>query len=137
MWKCPKCKREFRNKNQWHTCIQISDETLFLNKPEKVREIYDELYRACATFSDLITDTTKGCIYFVDKQRYLVIKPQKNGLILEFLLDREEDVFPVIKIHALGKGRFAHRIKLDDPQDINAQVMGWIEDAHKLLMGKD
>jgi hypothetical protein len=133
MWKCPKCKREFKIKNQWHSCIEVTPDQLFLNKPESVKDLYDTLFNVCSTFSDLKTDTTKSCIYFVDKHRYLVIKPQKTGLILEFLLDRKEDIFPVIKIYDLGKGRFAHRVKLDEPEDINDQLIQWIKDAFLLL----
>jgi len=130
MWQCPKCKRNFKTKNQWHSCVNISIDELFHNKPQKIKLIYAHLYQKCSSFCDLSTDTTKSCIYFISKHRYLVIKPQKDSLVLEFVLDRKEDIFPVIKIYDIGKGRFVHRIKLDHPDDINSQIIHWIKDAY-------
>ena len=70
-----------------------------------------------------------SCIYFVDKNRFLALKPQKTGLILEFILDRSEDIFPVIKIIQISKKQFVHRLKLEDIDDINDQIIAWIKEA--------
>jgi hypothetical protein len=137
MWKCPECERVFKTKNQSHSCVKMELDDLFLDKPQCIRQMYEKILSECSKFCKLTTDTTRSCIYFVDVERFLVVKPQKMGIILEFVLNRKYDVFPVIKIYDLGKGRYAHRLKLDDPREINAQVIHWIEDAHKLLSSKD
>jgi hypothetical protein len=129
MWKCPECDRTFHTKNQWHSCAKTSLEDLFLNKPKHLRLMYENLFAACSQFCELSIDTTKSCVYFVDGQRFLVIKPQKSGLILEFVLNETIDVFPVIKIYDLGKGRIVHRLKLDVLEDINAQIVSWLKQA--------
>jgi len=136
MWICPQCQREFKTKNQWHSCVKISPNDLLLSKPKQVRELYDRLVTQCSQFCQFKIDTTKSCIYFVSNHRFLVIKPQKSGIILEFLLDRKEDVFPVIKTFDIGKGRIVHYVKLDKPEDINDQIIGWINDAYQLLEEK-
>lgn len=133
MWKCPKCDRVFKTKNQSHSCVKIELDDLFLDKPLNIRQMYEKLHSECSKFSKLTTDTTRGCVYFVDVERFLVIKPQKNGLILEFVLNGKYDVFPVIKIYDLGKGRYAHRLKLDAPDDINEQVISWVMEAFLIL----
>ncbi len=130
MWECPKCQRKFKIKNQWHSCVTVPLDEFFHNKPKHIKLMYELLHEKCSSFGDLSTDTTKSCIYFVSNHRYLVIKPQKESLILEFVLDRKEDIFPVIKIYDIGKGRFVHRLKLDQPEDINQQIIQWMEDAY-------
>ena len=132
MWICPQCQREFKTKNQWHSCVTIPVEDLFINKPDSVKQLYELLVRKCRQFGEIKTDTTKSCIYFVSTHRYLAIKPQRNGLILEFALPQIEDIFPVIKIVKISKYQFVHRIKMDTPEDINDQVLGWIQEAGSL-----
>lgn len=132
-WKCPNCHRVFKTKNQSHSCVIVTIDELFVNKSKRVKELYDLLQNKCRKFSDFTTDTTRSCIYFVDQERYLVVKPQKSGLILELVLHEKYEMFPVIKIYDIGKGRFVHRIKLDELGDLNEQVIGWIREAHKIL----
>jgi len=133
MWTCPKCKRDFKAKNQWHSCVIVKAEELFFNTPPVVSEIYSELLKRCDHLGNIKIDTTKSCLYFVDYERFLALKPKKNGLILEFLLNRSVDIFPVIKVLETGKLRYAHRVMLDDPEDITEEVLSWIEEAHGLL----
>lgn len=136
MWECPKCQRQFKIKNQWHSCLRISPEKLFKNLPSQVTSIYNRLFEQCSLFCQFYADATKSCVYFVSTHRFLVIKPKKNGIILEFILNRKEDIFPVIKTSDIGKGKIVHYVKLDDPEDINDQIMGWIKDAHQLPENK-
>lgn len=136
MWICPKCNRQFRSINQSHSCVQTSIEDLFITKPDVVKLVYNKLHEKCMAFGKFSIDTTKSCIYFMEPERFLVIKPQNNGLILEFVLNTKNDVFPVIKVFDLGKGRFAHRLKLDEPDDVNAQIINWIKDALLLIRQK-
>lgn len=133
MWTCPECNRIFKVKNQWHSCVIACEDDLFINKPSSVKEIYVKLLKCCQKFSTIEIDTTKSCIYFVDSNRYLVVKPQKTGLILEFVLNKSVDVFPVIKIVKIAKFRFAHRVMLDGPDALNEEVMSWIKEAYSML----
>ena len=133
MWKCPKCKRRFQSKNQSHSCVIVKEKDLFLNSNRNVIEIYNLLKSHCQGICAFKIDTTKSCLYFVDQQRFLAIKPKKSGLILEYMLNRIVDRFPVIKIVEIGKFRYAHRLMLDQPEDLNFEVLGWIEEAHSVL----
>ena len=133
MWTCPECNRVFKVKNQWHSCVIVREDDLFTNKPSSVKEIYTKLLEGCQEFSTIEIDTTKSCIYFVDSNRYLVVKPQKTGLIIEFVLNRNVDVFPVIKIIEIAKFRFAHRVMLESSDALNEEVMSWIEEAYRIL----
>ena len=132
MWKCPNCQRSFKTKNQWHSCVIVNIDSIFSERPKIIRELYEELFIKCASFVRIKIDTTLSCIYFTDKNRFLVIKPQKSGLIIEFILNRREDIFPVIKIVQISKNQFAHRLKLESSENINDQMIGWIKEAYDL-----
>lgn len=106
---------------------------MFLNSNATVIEIYKVLKNQCQAFCKYKIDTTKSCLYFVDHHRFLAIKPKKSGLILEYVLHRAVDVFPVIKVIEIGKFRYAHRLILDQPEDISTEVLRWIKEAHNIL----
>jgi len=129
MWKCPVCGRAFLNQNQWHSCVSISPDELFPYLPKSVKALYEHLLKRCRAFCDFSIDTTKSCLYLVDEYRFIVIKPKKSGLTLEFVLNRKEEVFPVIKTIDIGKGRFVHCVKLDAKKDLTDQILSWIKDA--------
>ena len=133
MWKCPDCHREFKNKNQWHSCVIVKEQELFANLPVHVWDLHEQLKSKCQEHGVVSVDTTKSCIYFVDQKRFLAIKPRKNGLILEFVLNREIDLFPVIKIFQIGKFRYAHRLAIDQQEDLTDEVIDWIQEARMLL----
>jgi len=132
MWLCPKCNREFSTKNQWHSCAIIKEDEMFINSTRNVSEIYAVLKNKCTSFCDFNIDTTKSCLYFVKKKRFLVIKPKKNSLRLEFVLPHKIDIFPVIKIYEISKFRYVHFISLDNPEDINNDIINWIREAYQL-----
>ena len=136
MWTCLNCQRNFKTKNQSHSCVRTEVDDLFINTPPVVRDIYDELFRRCSRFCEIRTDTTKSCIYFMDTHRYLALKPRSTGLILEFILNRKEDIFPVINIFNINKHQVVHRMKLDSVADISDQIIEWIREAYQLKQSK-
>lgn len=132
MWICPKCHRSFKTKNQPHSCVIVNADSMFSELPKHIKEVSAELLKICNALGEIKTDTTLSCIYFINKNRFLVLKPQKSGMIIEFILDRSEDIFPVIKIVQISKNLFAHRLKLESKEDINDQLIGWIKEAYEL-----
>lgn len=111
----------------------VTVDDLFVNSDQNVIEIYEALKKQCKTFCDFNIDTTKSCLYFVDQHRFLAVKPKKSIMILEYMLNRIVDVFPVIKVVEVGKFRFAHRLAIDNPNDLNGEVISWVEEAHSIL----
>lgn len=132
MWICPECQRSFKTKNQWHSCVSITVDFIFSEIPNSIKAVYDILYEKCNTFGEIKTDTTLSCVYFTNLNRFLVLKPQKTGLIIEFVLDRSEDIFPVIKTVQISKNQFAHRLKLECKEDLNDQIFAWLKEAYEL-----
>ncbi len=44
-WICPLCKRQFKNRNQSHSCLMEIPEDHFLDKAPRVKAIYDKLLK--------------------------------------------------------------------------------------------
>src|SRR5690242_3327912 len=43
LWRCPECGRGFANRNQSHSCSDVSLQSHFKGKGEHVRELFDAL----------------------------------------------------------------------------------------------
>jgi hypothetical protein len=43
MWRCEKCNRKFKSKNQWHSCTDIDMGELFLGKSDELVLAFDKL----------------------------------------------------------------------------------------------
>lgn len=133
MWTCPKCKRSFRSTNQCHSCKTIDPIDHFKNKPPVVKEIYDKLITTVNKIGPVTINAVKSAIFLKTKSTYIEIKPKKKYVVIAFYLDKEVNESPISRVVQLGKNRFAHLIHLQNPTDINKQVIDWLKESYKLI----
>ncbi len=134
-WTCPKCKREFKSENQFHSCVVISVEDHFAKRPPRIRDLYHSLMEAVTDFGPMKTEAVKNAIMVKNGPTFLAIKPRKDHIIVEFALDRPVDEFPVYKVMQYSKSKWAHYLKLDDQADIDELLLGWLREAYDLEAG--
>lgn len=132
MWECPVCKREFRNKNQQHSC-EVSDvEFHFLSKEPVVLETYDVLIRAISKCGSMRINPVKNAIIIQSGTTFLAVKPKNNCLDIEFLLDYRSNYETVDKIIRSSKSRFAHFVRLSKPSDITKKLVSLLKESYLL-----
>jgi len=132
-WTCPKCNRKFKNPNQWHSCVQISIADHFLNKDPQVNAIYDHLMAFVDTLGRVRISSMKSGILVATKSTFLALKPKRKWLDVEFYLDHDHPEFQVYKTFQVSKNRYVHYVRLEQVEDINDQLMQWIESAYNLI----
>jgi len=135
MWTCPKCKRSFKRKDQQHTCDLISKEQLFAKRPADLKKLYDQIVKVVRKFGEYREETVKpDVIFFKTKSTFLAVKVKKDHLDIEFFLDHLEDQPPVSKFLQTSKHRVAHLVPIDDPEDINQQLIRWMKSSYELIL---
>lgn len=132
MWECPVCKREFRNKNQQHSCKVSNVEFHFLNKEPVVLKTYNELTRAISKFGSVRINPVKNAIIIQSGTTFLAVKPKKSCIDIEFLLDYKNEYETVNKIVKSSKSRFAHFVRLSKPGDITKRLISLLKESYKL-----
>ncbi|PLW95686.1 MAG: hypothetical protein C0591_10685 [Marinilabiliales bacterium] len=132
-WTCPECKRTFKKKNQSHSCVNKSLDAHFLKKEPQVRATYDALENRLKSIIVFQVSPVVNAIMFTSESTFLAIKPKKRWIDLEFALDYEANEFPIHKIVRISKTRFAHFIRIQEPRDIDDQLIGWIKKAYELI----
>ena len=113
-------------------CVQRYANTHLENKSPNVRNIYKKLLKAVTKFGDVTVSPTKSTIMFVSNSTFVAVKPKRNWIDIEFLLDEEVNEFPIHKTFRANKSRVAHFVRLERPKDVNARLVGWLRASYIL-----
>ena len=132
-WICPNCHKEFRNVNQWHSCARLSIEDHIKNKPEFIQRTTSILIEKIKVFGDMEFNPVKSTIQVKAGATFLSIKPKKDVVELEFQLPYEINEFPIVKNIRISGKRVLHHIYIDNPVDIDEQLMTWINESYQLV----
>lgn len=132
-WTCPECNRTFKNTHQSHSCVIKSLDAHFIAQEPQVRATYDTLESKLNAIIDFEISPVINAIMFTSETTFLAIKPKKRWIDLEFSLDYNANEFPIHKIVRISKTRFAHFVSVQQPGDIDDQLIEWIKQAYQLI----
>jgi hypothetical protein len=134
MWTCPKCQRSFKRKDQQHSCVLVSKESLFAKRPPLLKSLYEKVVAGVKKLGAYREETVPpDTIYFKTSSTFLAVKVKVNHLEVEFYLDHHEEHPAVAKWLQTSKHRFAHVVTVDREEDISKELIGWIEESYKLI----
>lgn len=132
MWTCKICNRTFINTNQDHSCLLVNLESHFYNKQQRVIDTFEKIKNEVLLFEDVQLNSVKNAILFRAKSTFLAIKPKKNFLDIEFILDEKVEEFPIYKTVQASKFKWAHFMRIGSPEDVDEQLIGWIGRAYEV-----
>ena len=135
-WICPDCNKQFAKPHQWHQCVVMKVETLFYSKRPELHDLYSRLLSKLKSLGEFsITTSLKAItLYAPNHKSFLVIEPKKQWLDVWFPLDRRIEEFPVFKILQPSKKRFAHFVRLQNPEGIEDIPMAWLKESYLLIL---
>ncbi len=107
-WICPNCEREFRGKNQFHSCEQSTIEQHIVDKPEFIVEIFHALLDLVTSFGDVELLPLKTAIQVKSNSTFLSIYLKKNKAHLEFQLGSESKLKQITRAVRISKHRVFH-----------------------------
>jgi predicted transport protein len=137
MWNCPKCGREFKRKDQAHSCKLVSKKSLFEKRAVHLKQLYERIVKEIKKFGKYREENLPpDVIFFKTDSTFLAVKVKKDHLTVSFFLEKAEDVPPVSKFLQVSKYRVVHRVPIDQPEDINQQLISWIKRSYKLITEK-
>lgn len=137
MWTCPKCGREFKRRDQPHSCRLISTGSLFEKRPVVLKKLYDQVLKHVRKLGSYREETVPpDVIFFKTNSTFLEIKVKKDHLDIGFYLEKLENVSPVSKYLQTSKNRVVHLVSVDQPEDINQQLLNWIKRSYQLIIDK-
>jgi hypothetical protein len=123
MWVCPRCGRQFRNKNQWHSCIRFKVEDHFIGKPERLLLIFNFLLEKLRTFGPVRVDAVKTGINLGARAHFAGVQVRKGWLNVGFVLDRVVSDPKIMRVTEITETSFQHRVRVFDENDIDEQLI--------------
>ena len=104
----------------------------FDGKEPTVRQIYDRLIDALVQLGEVRQVSKKGSIHLDHQTGFAGVYTRKSYINLHFRTEFKIEHPCIAKVEQLSARRFKHTVKLEQPEDVNSQLLGWLKDAYEL-----
>jgi hypothetical protein len=136
LWTCPRCRRQFANRNQSHSCRQFTVEQLLDGKPQDVVELFERLDDLIRTCGEVVVVPTKTRVLFKVRTVFASVAVSKNWLDLVFVLGRRLKHRRIKKAQEEYPG-IVHCLRIEKPEDLDADLASWLQEAYDHRKQKD
>lgn len=129
LWRCPECRRQFVNTNQWHSCLELAlDEHLGGHTPEAVA-LYRAFQAAVEDCGEFRIHPQKTRIAFIAAMSFAGATLARRWIDVRFITSRAVDDPRIRRIQLYGPTSFAHTIRIHSIDDIDAALRSWLCEA--------
>jgi Domain of unknown function (DUF5655) len=132
LWRCPKCRRRFANRNQTHFCSDVSLDSHFENKPPETRRLFDAFVTAVREHGPVVVVPEKTRIAFQVRMSFAAVMTRRGYLRGHLVLARrcEHPIF--LKIETLSPRNHVHSFELRDTEPLRGEFARFIADAYRV-----
>ena len=132
MWRCKKCKREFKNRNQAHSCASFPLAGHFKNK-KRAEELFDYLKKKIEKSAGKVKiESPECCIHLVSNYTFGAVWPMKDRIRMDFRTDfpiKSRRIWKMIKMSA---HRYLYFFEIRYKKEIDKELLDWIKKAYSL-----
>src|ERR1700760_4645804 len=102
------------------------------DKEPIVTDIYEKLIGELHHFGPIKIEPKKTSIHLGNRFGFAGVYTQKKAINLEVHLNHRLTSPRVVKVEQASANRFHHSIKLNDPADVNDELLQWLREAYDL-----
>jgi hypothetical protein len=99
-----------------------------------LEELFSELDRI--TGKDYIVEEKSSSLHIVKGSAFMGIHFLKNRLRLNIVLDHKINIVNLHKVEQVSKSRFHNEVDLDSLEDLNLDLISYIQEAYSLKRTK-
>ena len=132
MWRCPRCRRSFANRNQSHACAAHDLDHHFAGKDDLIRSIYDEFLRVLRSIGPVKVLPEKTRIAFQVRMSFAQLTPRRRWVDGHLILARHVDSPLFVKVETFSPRNHLHAFRLIAPTDIGEELRGLMREAYKV-----
>jgi len=103
-----------------------------VGKDENVQAIYTRLLEVMRTLGPVKEEPKKTSIHLVRNAGFAGVHPRKSYLYLNLRTDYPIDNPRITKTEQVSKNRFHNELKLNSPDEVDEELIGWLKDAYTL-----
>ena len=134
LWTCPRCRRQFANRNQAHSCGQFTVAQLLDGKPLETVELYEQLSDVIGRCGEVVVAPTKTRVLFKVRTVFASVALSKHWLDVVFVLGRRLKQRRIKKAQEEYPG-IVHSLRIEKPEDVDADLAGWLQEAYDHCKG--
>ena len=132
LWQCPRCEREFANRNQAHSCGRYELEPLFRGAMPEVRELFDLVAEEIRALGPVKILPEKTRIAFQARMSFAQVTPRRRWLDGHVVLARRFEHPRFRKVETISPRNHVHYFRLESASDIDADFREWIREAYEV-----
>jgi hypothetical protein len=104
----------------------------FAGKAPAVRAIYERLLGELRNLGPVGEEAKKTSIHLVRRTGFAGVHTRKACLILNLRMEAPLASPRVVKTEQVSKNRFHNEIKLQSPDEVDVELIGWLAEAYRL-----
>lgn len=132
MWKCPRCKRSFANRNQSHFCGRHSPRDHLRGRTPHVIGLYREFARMLQRCGPVTVLPEKIRIAFHVRMSFAAVSFRRDELCGHVVLARRLASPRFTKTYAVGPRNHVHEFRLRSLDEFDGEVLGWLREAYRV-----
>jgi hypothetical protein len=136
LWTCPRCRRQFANRKQSHSCGQFTEGQLLDGKPQEIVKLYERLADVVHRCGEVVVAPTKTRVLFKVRTVFASLAVSKNWLDVVFVLGRRLKHRRIKKAQEEYPG-IVHFLRIEKEGDLDADLEGWLQEACDRRKQKD
>jgi len=130
LWRCPECGRGFANRNQSHSCSDVSLQSHFKGKSEHVRELFDALEVMIKKCGPVKVLPEKTRIAFQVRMSFIAVQVRQNYLVGHFVFARRVEHPRFTRVETFSPRNHLHAFRLDRLAELDDEFARWVREAY-------
>jgi hypothetical protein len=130
LWKCPRCERQFANRNQAHSCTDVTVHDCLKGKSEPVVELYHAFAAAVRACGEVRVHPTPSRIAFITRMTFAGAALKRDHIEAGMMLPYRSQS-PRFHRFLPNRAGGVHWLRLTQAAEIDEEVRGWIAEAYR------
>lgn len=131
LWECPRCGRRFANRNQWHSCLELTVEEHLAGKSELAGAIYREVVGALGRCGVFRTHPQKSRVAFIARMTFAGLRLAERWADLSFITPTPVPSHRIRRVDLYGPTSWGHVVRLRAVDAVDDEVVEWLCRAHR------
>ncbi|MDZ4719014.1 MAG: DUF5655 domain-containing protein [Roseiflexaceae bacterium] len=104
---------------------------LFAGGDPDVQATYERLLAVLEEIGPFRVEPKKTSIHIVRETGFAGVHPRKRSLILNLRTAQPIQHARITKTEQVSRNRYHNEVKLEQPDDVDAEIIGWLRDAYE------
>jgi len=127
---CHHCKQWIAD-GETHDCWTTTEAALTQDLSDDLRDAWDRLREAAASFGDQRIYASHKSIMFSRQSCYLFVRPKRSSLELCIFLGRTLKGLELRRVERVSKPKLAHFIRITHRDEVEAPITDWLREAYE------